>query len=733
MRRVRRRLSRVGAVAVVAAATMSPPAWADDGAAPAGPAEEEPLDTPEHTNRLADEQSPYLRQHAHNPVDWYPWGEEAFAKARAEAKPIFLSIGYATCHWCHVMERESFEDDEVAAFLNAHFVAIKVDREERPDVDEIYMSAVQALTGSGGWPLSVWLTPDGRPFTGGTYFPHPARFGRPGFLDVLTAIAQAWREDRDGVLDSAGKVTDHVRRLGAAALEPHALTAAVLDDAVARLERQFDREGGGFGPGRMRFPMPHQLSFLLRHTVRTGSASSRSMAARTLDAIVTGGLRDHLGGGFHRYCVDADWVIPHFEKMLYDQAGLVRALVEGWQVVGEERYADVARETVTFVLREMTSAEGAFTSAWDADSEGEEGRFYVWTAEELRRVLGEDYALFAARYGVTERGNFPELPGRNHLVLAASLEQVAKDHDLAPAEAERRLAAGRARLLAVRAERVPPLHDDKVLADWNGLMIGALASAGRALGEPDYVAAAARAADVIVTHLRRDDGRLLHRYRGGEAAVDGMLEDYAFLAAGLLDLFEATGDPRWLEVASGLVDVLLRDFADEAGGFFQVAASSQLIYRAKPSYDGAIPSGNSVAALALLRLAALTGRDALRERAEGTLKALSGQLAEAGPSLTLGLWAVDWLLGPTREVVIAGDPDAAGTRALWAEVDRRFLPRTVRVRRPAGEAGALEALIPFVGAQTARDGLPTAYVCRGFTCEAPVHTPAEVARLLDGD
>ncbi len=690
------------------------------------------MTTEQRLNRLAREKSPYLRQHAANPVDWYPWGEEAFARARAEQRPIFLSIGYATCHWCHVMERESFEDEAVAAALNERFVPVKVDREERPDVDEVYMAAVQQLTGSGGWPISLFLTPDGQPFTGGTYFPQPARFGRRSFLEVLGLVHDVWTRERARVVESAAQITDYLRELNAGRPEGSAeLGPELLQRGARQLAASYDEQHGGFGMSNMRFPLPHNVSFLLRHHQRTGAAHSERMARRTLDAIVEGGLRDHLGGGFHRYCVDPAWEIPHFEKMLYDQAGLVRALVEAWQALGEPRYAEVARETLEFVLTRMRTPEGAFTSAWDADSEGVEGKFYVWTAAELRELLGADYGPFAARYGVSEGGNFHEVPGGNHLRLAASVEEVAAREGRSAAEVEAALARARATLLAARERRVPPLHDDKVLADWNGLMIGAAALAGRALGEPRYTAAAEEAARFVLERMRAPDGALLHRWREGEAAVAGMLEDYAFLAWGLLELYEATFAPRWLADAQALARVMVERLWDaDAGGFFSVPAEAALLYRPKPTHDGAIPSGNSAAALALLRLGHLTQDAALERRARETLEWLAPHLQRASATSSLALQALDLLLGPTREVVIAGAPDDPQTSALLSELHRRFLPRTAVLHRPPGEASELVRLAPFVREQTPREGRATAYVCQDYACRAPVHDPGELARLL---
>ncbi|MBL4846066.1 MAG: thioredoxin domain-containing protein [Planctomycetes bacterium] len=738
-------LTLCGLLGVSLAQDASPP--------PSGP-QETPTATPKesvkHTNRLVHEKSPYLRQHAHNPVDWYPWGEEAFAKAKKENKLVFLSIGYATCHWCHVMERESFENDEIAAYLNEHYVAIKVDREERPDVDEIYMRAILNATGSGGWPLSVWLTPDAHPLpdvaefqqswgsalTGGTYFPQPARFGRRAFLSELKVRVDLWSKHSKALVTDAKSWTaglaQSLKQQGKQVkLQPRALTAG-----VAGLAKVFDSENGGFGGGGpTRFPMPHTLSFLLRQAKRSGDASTLGLATTTLDSICNRGLRDHLAGGFHRYSVDPKWAIPHFEKMLYDQAGLIRALAEAHALTGEARYAEVARETADFVLSDMRDAKGGFTSAWDADSEGEEGKFYVWSEADLRKVLGDRFELFATRYQVSKEGNFEEHPGQhdNHLQLAElDLAKVAKARGLTLDATREGLASCRKALLAVRSKRIPPLHDDKILTDWNGLMIGALAYAGRTLGEPRYIEAARRAAEFVYSDLHVK-GVLHHRWREGEAKVEGLLEDYAFLTWGLLDLYEATYDPRWLKEAGVLADGMIKRFWDAEGhGFFLVTAKSGLIARPKPTYDGAIPSGNSVAAFVLLRLGATRGDPKLFEKGEQTLMFYSQLLAHhGGRAASLGLSALDFSLGPRREVVIVGDPKAPETRALLREVERRYLPRTITLLRPPGDAAALVAEVSWVGPLTAIDKKPTAYVCLGFACKAPVFTPQALGKLLD--
>jgi uncharacterized protein len=699
-------------------------------------AQDAPTEKKEHkANRLAKEKSPYLRQHMHNPVDWYPWGEEAFAKAKKENKVVFISIGYATCHWCHVMERESFENEDVGAFMNTHFVSIKVDREERPDVDEIYMTAVQQMTGGGGWPLSVFLTPDGVPFTGGTYFPQPARFGRKSFLEVLNIVKDLWLTKEKDIIASAESIRTHLAKVTGTQPPATELTKAVLRGAFEQLRASFDVNAGGFtSGGTTKFPMPHNVSYLLRYHRRTGEKHALTIVRKTLDAMLEGGLRDHLGGGFHRYSTDKEWQIPHFEKMLYDQAGLVRAYTEAYQVTGEAKYAAVARETMDFVLRDMTSPEGPFTSAWDADSEGVEGKCYVWTPEEVEPLLGaEAYPLFAARYSITKAGNFHEFPGKTHLQFGKSLAQLSKSSGKTEAELEAIFADCRAKLFAVREKRVPPLHDDKLLTDWNGLMIGSAAVAGRGLSEPAYLQAAIKAADFLVKTLKQENGRWLHRYRDGDAAIPAMLEDYAFLAWGLLELFEATQDPRWLSESKALATVMIEDLWDaKAGGFFLCAADALLINRPKPTYDGAIPSGNSAAALVLSRLGHLTQDAALLKKGDETLRWYSALLSSnGGNGATLGLQALDVFLGPRREVVIAGDPAAPETRAMLAELNRRFLPRTAVIQRPLKDAAALVARVPYIEGQIAIEGKPTAYVCEAYACKRPVQTASELASLLD--
>ncbi len=684
-----------------------------------------------HTNRLAAESSPYLLQHAHNPVDWYPWGPEAFERARAEDKPIFLSIGYSTCHWCHVMERESFENEAIAALMNQHFVCIKVDREERPDVDAIYMDYVQAATGSGGWPMSVFLAPDLRPFFGGTYFPPADRHGRIGFPTLLTRIAHAWETKKDSLLADAAKGAEYLT--GRHQTQPAAaLDAAVMGTAASQLKQTFDPVHGGFGGTRNKFPRPHTLDLLLRMFERTRQEDLLEIVTTTLDAMAAGGIHDHLGGGFHRYSTDPEWFVPHFEKMLYDQAQLLSLYADAWLVTGEERFAAVARDIVGYVMRDMRDPAGAFWSAEDADSEGEEGKFYVWTKDEILAALGAEAGeALCADYGAKEDGNWTEegttVPtGTN--ILALSREDWT--------ERAERHAASRQILLEKRGGRIRPGLDDKVLVDWNGLWIGALAHAGRALGEKDWVKAAAEAAAFVATSMRDADGRLLHRYRQGQAGIPAFLEDHAFAAWGFLELYEATFDPRWLGESLATARAMGELFFDEEVGSFRLVGSDQeneLIAPTHEIYDGAIPSGNSVAADVLLRLAAVTGDAGLERLGLRVLESFSGQIAGYPTGFTRALLAADWAIGPAREIVLAGAFGEEGFDALRAEVDRRYLPRSVVLHRPDGDATAITALAPFVEFQTAQQGRATAYVCENRTCQLPVTEAAALAEQLDAD
>jgi uncharacterized protein len=675
------------------------------------------------TNRLANEPSPYLRQHAHNPVDWYPWGPEALERARLEDKPIFLSIGYSTCHWCHVMERESFEDESIAAQINADFVPVKVDREERPDLDNIYMTAVQAVTGRGGWPMTVVLTPSLQPFYAGTYFPPEDRGGLPGLARLLPALAEAWRERRAEVEESAGSVTrilvETARMTAQAGDAPPGRDA--LDRACRGLALNFDPEHGGFGRAP-KFPTPHQLSFLLRCHARTGDAHALHMAVSTLEHMARGGIHDHLGGGFHRYSTDREWLAPHFEKMLYDQALLAGTFAEAWQATGRADFAATARDICEYVLRDLRDPGGGFHSAEDADSEGEEGRFYVWTRAEVDAALGELAEPLCRAYDVREAGNWE---GRNILRLAPG----GPGGEAADAPG---LARARAKLLEARGRRVRPHRDDKVLAGWNGLMLGALARVGAALDEPRYVEAAAQAAAFLERHMFRD-GRLLRRWHGGSADIPAYLEDYAWLSRGLLDLYEATFDARHLARALTLARDMDRLFRDPDGGgyLFSGRDNEKLIAPHKDLYDGALPSGNSVAAGVLLRLGALTGDAALAERGRTLLRDFSATVDENPGAYTEMLQAADFCLGPALEIVVCGPADQPEVTAMWRVVRRTFLPSRVLAFHPGGDAGReIEALIPGIAARAAAGGRPTAYVCVHGACLAPAHTALELQARL---
>ncbi len=681
-------------------------------------------------NRLAGESSPYLLQHADNPVDWYPWGEEALSRAREEDRPIFLSIGCAACHWCHVMAHESFEDPDAAAVLNAHFVSVKVDREERPDLDQIYMRAVVAITGSGGWPMSVFLTPEGVPFYGGTYFPPSPRHGLPSFVQVLEAIARAWRERRDEITRSGAGLLEHLRQDAAApgiplpgTAAPSDLTTAVLDAARNQLERQHDAANAGLGSAP-KFPQPMTIEFLLRAHLRTGERSALAMAEATLEKMARGGIYDHLGGGFHRYATDAAWLVPHFEKMLYDNAQLARVYVHAWQVTQTPLFRRVAEETLDYLLREMTDPAGGFYSSQDADSEGEEGRFFVWSAAEIREVLGDGAGLFCEAYGVTDVGNFE---GKNVLHVAADPRALAAKHGAAVEEVEGRLATARRALFERREGRVRPGLDDKALAAWNGLALAAFAEAARVFDRPDYRRAAEAAAGFLLREMRTADGRLLRTWRGGGARVNAYLEDYADIIEGLLALYETTFDARWFVEARRLADEMLARYRDPAGGFFDTADDHEaLVVRPKVLQDNATPSGNAMAATMLLRLAAFTGEGAYRDAAEAALKAVQPLAAAHPTAFAQWLCALDFALAPPTEVAIVGDPASDETRALLDVVMKPYRPRqVVAVGRP-GETSP----IPLLAGRPPLDGCATAFVCERFACRLPVSDPMELAAML---
>jgi uncharacterized protein YyaL (SSP411 family) len=681
---------------------------------------------PEHQNRLASEKSPYLLQHADNPVEWYPWGPEAFERARREDRPVFLSIGYSTCHWCHVMAHESFEDPEVARLMNEVFVCIKVDREERPDIDSVYMAVCQMLTGSGGWPLTIVMTPDKRPFFAATYIPKTHRYGRAGMLDIIPRIQELWANQREEILESASRITAALQETQQEA-PGDGPDETTLRLAYRQLEERFDVQYGGFGDAP-KFPTPHNLLFLLRYWKRTGEAEALAMVERTLEAMRLGGIYDHVGFGFHRYSTDRHWRLPHFEKMLYDQALLAMAYVETHQATGKDFYAQTAQEIFAYVLRDMTSPEGGFYSAEDADSEGEEGKFYVWAEEELQHILNKEEAgLIADVFQVEPGGNFREEAtgepaGVNVLHLRKPLNDLAGELEIEAQALRQRVESARQKLFAHRERRARPHKDDKILTDWNGLMIAALAKGAQALDRPGYAEAARRAADVVLTAMQTGDGRLLHRYRDGEAAIPAHIDDYAFLIWGLLELYEATFEGRYLRAALSLNDVLLAHFWDDEGGGFYVTAddAESLLIRQKEIYDGAVPSGNSVAMLNLLRLARITANPGLEEKALAIGRTFSEQVKRAPLAFTLLMAAVDFAVGPSYEVVIAGDSQAEDTLAMLRALRLSFIPNKVVILHPTGqEEAALTHLAPFIRQQTAIDGKATAYVCQNTACKLP--------------
>ncbi|HJZ12592.1 MAG TPA: thioredoxin domain-containing protein [Acidobacteriota bacterium] len=680
-------------------------------------------------NRLIHEKSPYLLQHAYNPVDWYPWGDEAFERARSENRPIFLSIGYSTCHWCHVMETESFEDPEVAQLMNETFVSIKVDREERPDIDNIYMMVCQMTTGSGGWPLTIFLTPDKKPFYAGTYIPKNDRFGRPGMMHLIPRIKEIWQNRNIDVLHSADQITTALQQLTS---EPAGkeLEESVLTMAYEQLHQRYDENYGGFGSAP-KFPTPHQLSFLLRYWKRSGEPQALAIVEGTLRAMRRGGIYDHLGFGIHRYSTDRYWLLPHFEKMLYDQALTAIACTEAYLATGRDEYQETADEIFTYVLRDMTSAEGGFYSAEDADSEGVEGKFYLWTPEELQEVLGEEDAQFAGKlYHVVPVGNFVEQStgqqtGESILYLDKPLGDIALERQLTEPDLRDRIRNIREKLFRHREKRVHPYKDDKILTDWNGLMISALARAAQAFGNPEYANTAAAAARFILRSMRKPDGELLHRYREGEAAIAAPLDDYAFMISGLLDLYEALFAVEFLESALNLNRYLLQHFWDEAkGGFYFTSdAAETLLIRSKEIYDGAIPSGNSVAMLNLLRLSRMTGDVALEEKAYEISRAFSAAVRQSPSTFTQLLVAVDFSVGPSHEVVIAGEPEAEDTKRMLAQLRSVFAPNKVVLLRPAGDS-PITRFAGFTGNQTSVNGKATTYVCVNYVCKRPVTDPA---------
>ncbi len=692
-------------------------------------------------NRLVFEKSPYLLQHAGNPVDWHPWGDAAFEKATLEDKPVFLSIGYSTCHWCHVMEHESFEDSTVARLMNDAFINIKVDREERPDIDQLYMTVTQAMTGSGGWPMTIIMTPDKRPFFAGTYFPRETLYGRTGMLELVPRIQHLWQNERDKLLEGAGKVVDFLKQNSAIPAGDE-LTDETLNTAFHQLSSRFDSTFGGFGQAP-KFPTPHNLTFLLRYWYRTNDASALAMVERTLQQMRLGGIFDHVGFGFHRYPTDQRWLLPHFEKMLYDQATLAVAYIETFQATGKPEYAAVAEEIFTYVLRDMTSPLGGFYSAEDADSEGEEGLFYLWTPEELKRVLGATEGKFVADiFDVIEGGNFKDQAsgretGDSILHLEKPFSALANERGESEEKFQERWQTARKKMFAHRKKRIHPLKDDKILTDWNGLMIAALAKAGAALGKNEYTEAAQKAADFVLTELRQPDGTLLKRYRDGQAGLPAHAEDYAFMIWGLLELYESSFKISNLRNALALNDIMLRDFWDEKnGGFYFTSSTLQddLLVRSKEIYDGAIPSANSVAALNLVRLSRMTGNEGLGARAVAIGRAFSHQVARGPVGHTQLLSALSFWLGPSYEVVVAGDLSDEGTKEMLRALNGNFLPNRVVVFRPGDEEKPeIVSLAGYTEYQKSQNSLATAYVCQNFACKAPTTSVDEMLASLGRD
>ncbi|MEO8291648.1 MAG: thioredoxin domain-containing protein [Actinomycetota bacterium] len=667
------------------------------------------------TNRLAGETSPYLLQHAHNPVDWYPWGPEALERAREQDRPILLSIGYAACHWCHVMERESFEDEATAELMNAHFVSIKVDREERPDLDSIYMDAVQAMNGHGGWPLTAFLTPDGEPFYAGTYFPPEPRHGMPAFRQILAGIAEAWRDRREEVTQQGSRIVEHIARAANLTAARVPLTEEVAADATEVLRSSFDRRWGGFG-GASKFPQPMVLEFLLRRSIR-GDADAADMVATTLERMAEGGIYDQLGGGFARYATDGAWLVPHFEKMLYDNAQLLRLYTRAWLTTRVDAHRQVATETAGYLLREMQHPQGGFFSSQDADSEGVEGRFFTWTWDELTGTAGEHVA---ACLGASPEGNWE---GTNVLWRPFPTRAYAADHGLDPDRLESDVEEARRRLFQIRERRVHPGTDDKILAAWNGLAIDALAEAGRAFGDARLVEAAERAASFVLTNLRDDDGRLRRSWRDGVTGPPGFADDHALMGSACLTLYETTGDVDWFVEARALADELIRLFHDEErGGFFQAGTDAEaLVLRPKDLYDNAVPGGNSAAAEFLLRLALFTGQADPENAGITALQLVRDAMQGAPTGFGLALCALDLHLGPAREVAVVGDPEDPATRALVSAVTaERWLPNMVVATGAPGDGAS--RIVPLLRDRGLVEGRPAAYVCERFACRLPVTT-----------
>jgi uncharacterized protein YyaL (SSP411 family) len=677
-----------------------------------------------HPNKLVSQKSPYLLQHAYNPVNWHAWGEEAFKKAQSEDKPIFLSIGYSTCHWCHVMEKESFEDEQVAVLMNEAFVNIKVDREERPDIDSIYMAACQKMTGSGGWPLNIILTPERRPFYASTYIPKESKFGRLGMIELVPRIKELWISNRDEVEKAANQNVNALKF--AAGPAGDILEEDILHQAYEQLLSMFDEEHGGFGD-KPKFPTPHNLMFLLRYWKRTGDGMALLMVERTLGAMQWGGIYDHIGFGFHRYSVDAQWRVPHFEKMLYDQAMIAIAFTEAYQATGKEEYEKTCREILTYISRDMTASEGGFFSGEDADSEGEEGKFYLWTENEILQILpDEEYEYVSKLFNIKRNGNFPDGNGRNIFYLSTP-----PGSDLPATDTVQGFEPGRRKLFSQREKRIHPGKDDKILTDWNGLMIAAFARASQVFDEPEYAKAARSASDFILSKMRFENGRLYHRYRDGEPAISCFLDDHAFFIWGLLELYEATFEVRYLKAALEINNDLLKHFWDneKCGFFITPDDGEEILVRKKDIYDGAVPSGNSVAMLNLLRLASITGDPHLEQKAQDLGRSFSGVVVRSPAAYTMLMTALDFAFGPSYEVVISGDLHTESTKNMLKALRKEFIPNKVVIFRPDGESEITD-ISGFTGNLTFKKGNAFAYVCRNFSCKLPTDDPDEMMREL---
>jgi uncharacterized protein YyaL (SSP411 family) len=675
-----------------------------------------------YNNKLLQEKSPYLLQHAHNPVDWYPWGGEAFARAVAEDKPIFLSIGYSTCHWCHVMERESFEDKEVARLLNKHYISIKVDREERPDVDHIYMSVCQALTGHGGWPLTIIMTPDRKPFYAGTYFPKTSRMGYPGLIEILERINNTWKGEKSILLESSEKIMEHMQNEFAND-EGGEITNETLENAYSGFARSFDKAYGGFGSAP-KFPTPHNLMFLLRYWKLSGEKNALRMVEKTLEAMYRGGVYDQIGFGFSRYSTDRKWQVPHFEKMLYDNALLAIIYLETYQATGKNEYRLVAEQIFEYILRDMTSPEGGFYSAEDADSEGMEGKFYVWSPSEVSNLLGiESTKEFCNFYGITDKGNFEGESIPNLIGNQASFEELAR----LPLDDMRE------KLFVAREQRIHPYKDDKILTAWNGLMIAALAYGSRVLGNEKYRCAAEKAVEFIQKKLIRADGRLLARYRDGEAAFEAYLDDYAFLTWSLIELYQANFNPVYLRLAVNLTNDMITYFSDEQGGGFFIYGkdSEQLIARPKEIYDGAMPSGNSVAALNLLRLGRLTGKAEYEEETNNLFNAFAEKISHYPMGHTYLLMAEMFVQAKSSEIVIVGDREDKQALNFLDIINKNYLPFMVLILKDQKSIDEdIASLVPYVEHQEMKEGKVTAYICENFACKAPITSLNEFNQIL---